>query len=128
MDLANDISREQEHLMLMQDQVDKQKNMLQKELSDLGKKLEQERTQRSSAMSSLTETMDMLRTTLNQREADIEDLEARMVALERRASVWGNLESIFGCCCGRTSNRSHPAAELMEPLSSRDRQDNIDTM
>uniref|UniRef100_A0A061S4R8 Uncharacterized protein n=1 Tax=Tetraselmis sp. GSL018 TaxID=582737 RepID=A0A061S4R8_9CHLO len=99
-DLASDISREQEHLMLMQDQVDKQKNALQRELADLNKRIEQERMQRSSVHSSVSEEMQSMRSALAQREADIEDLEARMLAVERAWALPGLCSALFASCCG----------------------------
>eukprot|EP00951_Prasinocladus_malaysianus_P011401 scaffold84103_cov42-Prasinocladus_malaysianus.AAC.1 len=120
-ELAAEVSREQEHLMLMQDQVDKQKVMLQKELNDLAKKLEQERTQRATQQSSMSDNLQMLRTSLTQREADVEDLEARVLVLESRGSL-------FGCCGGlmsslfgskRQTAGLDPEGELMEPLAMR---------
>mmetsp|Transcript_19208 Transcript_19208/g.49309 ORF Transcript_19208/g.49309 Transcript_19208/m.49309 type:complete len:163 (+) Transcript_19208:142-630(+) len=117
-DLASDISREQEHLMLMQDQVDKTKSLLQKDLTELSKKLEQERMQRSSAQSSMNDTLQMLRNAVAQRDADVEDMEARLLALERRGSLWALCTQCF-----RSSRPSPglsvPEHDLAEPLAMR---------
>eukprot|EP00193_Tetraselmis_chui_P007883 CAMPEP_0177754300 /NCGR_PEP_ID=MMETSP0491_2-20121128/1935_1 /TAXON_ID=63592 /ORGANISM="Tetraselmis chuii, Strain PLY429" /LENGTH=162 /DNA_ID=CAMNT_0019269673 /DNA_START=112 /DNA_END=600 /DNA_ORIENTATION=+ len=116
-DLASDISREQEHLMLMQDQVDKQKHMLQKDLGELSKKLEQERMQRGSAQSSMNDSLQMLRNAVAQRDTDIEDLEARLLALENRSTLWGFCT--FRAATGRAPRLSFSDTELAEPLALR---------
>lgn len=101
-----------------QDQVDKTKSLLQKDLTELSKKLEQERMQRSSAQSSMNDTLQMLRNAVAQRDADVEDMEARLLALERRGSLWALCTQCF-----RSSRPSPglsvPEHDLAEPLAMR---------
>ena len=116
-ELASEISREQEHLMLMQDQVDKQKIMLQKDLTDLAKKLDQERTQRTLAITAQNDTIRGLQNSLTEREADISCLEERILALEvNSCSPLQAARRAFASCCGLFGNPR--AAQLHRRLAS----------
>ena len=118
-ELASEISREQEHLMLMQDQVDKQKIMLQKDLTDLAKRLDQERTQRTLAITAQNDTIRSLQNSLTEREADINCLEERILALEAKSSsALQYVRDAFASCCGLFGNPR--AAQLRRRLASAD--------
>ncbi|CAD7698934.1 unnamed protein product [Ostreobium quekettii] len=59
-ELASEVARERQHLMLMQEQVDKQGRMLQHEFGEIRKAMEQERTARALVQQSTRERGDAI--------------------------------------------------------------------
>lgn len=73
-ELASEVSRERQHLMLMQEQVDKQAHSLQKEVGEIHKTLEQEKTQRTLVQQKYRDDNENLGESLKSISKELEEL------------------------------------------------------
>ncbi|GMH32571.1 hypothetical protein BSKO_00405 [Bryopsis sp. KO-2023] len=73
-ELASEVSRERQHLMLMQEQVDKQAQCLQKEFGEIHKSLEQEKTQRTLVQQKNRDDNEHLGDSLRSISRELEEL------------------------------------------------------
>ncbi|CAL8471835.1 g11377 [Coccomyxa elongata] len=83
-ELATEVNREQQHLILMQDQVDKLSTMLLRELLDISKKAEQEKTQRSCVHRATREALDQLAARVDSQSRQLEQQTCQLDTLQRR--------------------------------------------
>ncbi|KAK9827383.1 hypothetical protein WJX81_005016 [Elliptochloris bilobata] len=96
-ELATEVGREQNHLILMQDQVDKMGQTLLRELGDVGKRLQQEKTQRCFVQGSVRECREELASVhavLAQQAAELRGLRARLAEMEA-PWLWRLARAIF---------------------------------
>ncbi|KAK9814420.1 hypothetical protein WJX72_005715 [[Myrmecia] bisecta] len=99
-DLATDIGREQQHLMLMQDQMDKQGQIMLKELLEVNKKMEQEKTQRSFVQRSVRESRELLHMQIQKQAKELELLRMKLSDLETpwlMRMIKGLYGAMWGC-------------------------------
>lgn len=94
-ELAGEVSRERQHLMLMQEQVDKQGHCLQKEFGDLHKALEQEKTQRTLVQQRAREENQQLGENLRSISSELEDLRS---LVQKMKTPWTT--RVFNDLCG----------------------------
>lgn len=94
-DLASEVSRERQHLLLMQGQVDNQARTLQHELVEMQKALEQERTQRALAQQSARESTENISKHLSRIAQELEDIHEVVAKLR---APW--FVRLFGSVCG----------------------------
>jgi len=81
-DVAQEVEREQSHLMLMQDQVDKQRELLAKQLNDVHRKMAQEEQQRANSQRILQETNQQLRELIQQQSQELQQLHVKLSHIE----------------------------------------------
>lgn len=94
-ELAGEVSRERQHLMLMQEQVDKQGYSLQKEFGDLHKALEMEKTQRTLVQQRARDEGHQLGENLQTISRELEDLRA---LVQKMKTPWTT--RLFNDLCG----------------------------
>ncbi|CAL5221018.1 g3135 [Coccomyxa viridis] len=81
-ELATEVAREQQHLMLMQDQVDKHKSDASREVHEMQRRVEQEKTQRTCMMRATREALGSFESKEEAQDARIEVLAGRIQTLE----------------------------------------------
>lgn len=75
-ELAAEVTRERQHLLLMQEQVDKQSRVLQHEFSEIHKALEQEKTARALVQHSARERSERMSESLTVIARELEEMRA----------------------------------------------------
>lgn len=98
-ELAAEVQREQQHLLLMQDRLDQSKVHTQRELAEMQKQISMERTQRAYLLASIRESRDNL---LHQVSSQALEIARLRRALDDRAGPWSRLwdqmTSSLTCC------------------------------
>ncbi|CAK0783093.1 hypothetical protein CVIRNUC_006288 [Coccomyxa viridis] len=128
-ELATEIVREQQHLMLMQDQVDKHKSDVSREVNEIHRRSEQEKTQRTCMMRATREALGSFEAKAETQELRIEVLAGQVEDLERRLAerdtplllriVRGFWRFLFGN--GKTRlEEEQPRPDSPRPLSARE--------
>lgn len=103
-ELTSEVSRERQHLLLMQEKVDMQGQTLQREFSELNKKMHQESTLRTMVSQKYREQNDALGSNLQAISKEIAELKAVINNME---TPWlyraiNNLLSVFHQCAAGT--------------------------
>ncbi len=88
-ELAAEVEREQRHLMLMQDSIDKTNVQLTRELAEMHKQLQQERTQRAHLLASVRESRDNM---LHQMSSQALEIARLRRALDSTGGGWGLIQ------------------------------------
>ena len=81
--LSEELYHQKQHLVLMQNQVDKQNQHIKKEFSELRKMQEQEKAQRTLAQRSAREGKEVLTDQVGQVADTLEVMNSRIAELER---------------------------------------------
>lgn len=115
-DLAGEVSRERQHLMLMQEQVDKQGQSLQKEFGEMHKALEQEKTQRALVQQRAREESQLLGDNLRSISKELQEL-TNLVQKMRTPWTTRMLNDICGVFkqCYVTGTANGPGAYMSLP-------------
>ncbi|GAQ86024.1 hypothetical protein KFL_002660045 [Klebsormidium nitens] len=102
--LTEELTRMQDHVMLMQEQIDTQKSMLQKVIPDMQKKMDHEKTSYSLVQKSMRDSKQQLQEAIAQQNKSNQDLRDRIEMLEKEQHE--NSLNLFGiflqetlCCC-----------------------------
>mmetsp|Transcript_22563 Transcript_22563/g.31416 ORF Transcript_22563/g.31416 Transcript_22563/m.31416 type:complete len:285 (-) Transcript_22563:182-1036(-) len=119
--LQEELSREQEHLMLMQHKLDSQSQTLQKVTADLTKKLDVEKSARMLMQHNIRENKDALQSQISNQQSQIDDLNKRPEQNNRGlGSGIPNLCGQFRKCfmsCWPSEKESQYSTLLMDDLS-----------
>lgn len=98
-ELAAEVQREQQHLLLMQQAVDQSKMHMTRELTDMQKQIAMERTQRAYLLASIRESRDNL---LHQVSSQALEIARLRRALDDRTGplswLWDQVASSLTCC------------------------------
>lgn len=98
--LAEEISREQQHLVLMQNQLDKQSQGFKKEIDELTRRLEQEKTARTFGQRAAKESASLAKEVLKEQTQALADhVELLEVRLRHVEVPWW--QRCFTSCIGR---------------------------
>jgi len=108
--LQEELSREQEHLMLMQHKLDTQSQMLNKFAADLTKKMDAERSSRALMQRTVRENKDMLQERMGRQQSEVDCLRQRVEDLEGATGLRGMVASARACVesCFPFLRRSSP--------------------
>lgn len=101
-ELTSEVIRERQHLLLMQEKVDMQGQTLQREFSELNKKMHQETTIRTMVQQKYREQNDALGKNLRSISKEISELKSALRRIETpwQYKAFNNLISAFQQCSG----------------------------
>jgi len=91
--LQEELSREQEHLMLMQHKLDSQSQTLSKTVADLTKRMDAEKNSRLLIQRSVRENKDALHDRIIRQQSEIDSLKSRLERVEA-----GGLSAVVRAC------------------------------
>ncbi|CAD7697349.1 unnamed protein product [Ostreobium quekettii] len=116
-ELSGEVSRERQHLLLMQEQVDKQGRMLQHEFGEIHKAIEQERTARALVQQGARERGDKISANLSAIARELEEMRTLVsrVAVAESSEGWltrlaNSVWLLFRQCTADRSYTSLPSS------------------
>lgn len=123
-ELAAEVEREQRHLMLMQDSIDKTNVQLTRELAEMHKQLQQERTQRSHLLASVRESRDNMLHQISSQALEIARLRRALDGTGGGSltQLWSQVAGTLACCQPMLAPAAHPQAAVAPPLTDAEEQ------